>query len=88
MDGVQVREVFESILPDAALRRFVEEAELQQRCRKLDAVQFLRAMVIAGGTGYGGRQADVARVYFDAGTKRVVRGGFYAWFNPRLEAVM
>jgi hypothetical protein len=88
MDGAQVREVFESILPDAVLGQLVAEAKLQQRSRKLDAVQFLRAMVIAAATGYGGRQTDVARIYFDGGSEPVVRGGFYAWFNPRLEAVM
>src|SRR5690606_33296153 len=45
-------------------------------------------MVIAAATGYGGRQADVMRLYFDGGGPRVVRGGFYAWFNERLEATM
>ena len=88
MDGAQIRDVFESILPDDVLTEIVDEAQLQQRCRKLDARQFLRAMVIAAATGYGGRQADVARIYFENGSEKMVRGGFYAWFNPKLEAVM
>jgi len=84
----EVREVFEQTLPQDVLAEFIKEAKFQQRERKLDAVQLIRSMVIAAATGYGGRQADVMRVYFDMGAQRVVRGGFYAWFNPKLEAVM
>lgn len=63
-------------------------SRLQERARKLDAVGLLRAMIIAAATGYGGRQADVMRLYFEAGAATVVRGGFYAWFGVELEAVM
>lgn len=45
-------------------------------------------MVIAAATGYGGRQADVMRLYFESGGPRVARGGFYAWFGPTLEQSM
>ena len=45
-------------------------------------------MVISAATGYGGRQADVMRLHFDNGARRVVRGGFCAWFNERLEAIV
>lgn len=88
MKAEEVREVFEQTLPIDVLTEFVNEAKFQQRERKLDAVQLIQSMVIAASTGYGGRQADVMRLYFEMGAKRVVRGGFYAWFNPRLEAVM
>lgn len=45
-------------------------------------------MVIAAATGYGGRQRDVARVYFENGAPKVARGGFYAWFGSQPEATM
>lgn len=66
----------------------VDECGFGERSRKRDAVKLIRAMVIAASTGYGGRQADVMRVYFESGAPRVVRGGFYAWFGPALERVM
>ena len=88
MDARDVREVFETILPEDALLAAVQAAGFQERERKLDALRLLRAMVIAASTGYGGRQADVMRLYFESGAERVVRGGFYRWFGTTLEAVM
>ena len=88
MEAADVREVFETLLPEEALTEAVRAAGFQERERKLDATRLLRAMVIAAATGYGGRQADVMRLYFDSGGERVVRGGFYRWFGPALEAVM
>lgn len=88
LDAADVREVFETVLPDSALRTAVDATGFQERERKLDAVRLLRSMVIAASTGYGGRQADVMRHYFEMGGERVVRGGFYGWFGPELEAVM
>jgi len=88
MKGPDVRRVFETILPDKVLLQLVRAAKLQERARKLDAVRLLRAMIIAAATGYGGRQADVMRLYFQSGAEAVVRGGFYAWFGVELEAVM
>ena len=83
--GADVREVFEAVLPEDALRQIIAKAKFEERSRKRDAVAFVRAMVIAAATGYGGRQRDVARVYFENGAQRVVRGGFYAWFGKELE---
>lgn len=86
--GEDVREVFEAILPEDDLRQIIAKAKFQERSRKRDAVAFLRAMVVAAGTGYGGRQRDVARIYFENGAPQVVRGGFYAWFGKELESAM
>ena len=86
--GEDVREVFEAVLPEEDLRQIIAKAKFEERSRKRDAVAFVRAMVIAAGTGYGGRQRDVARIYFENGAQRVVRGGFYAWFGQELEAAM
>src|SRR5437773_12487718 len=85
--GKDVREVFEAILPEDDLRQIIVKAKFEERSRKRDAVAFVRAMVIAAGTGYGGRQRDVARIYFENGTQRV-GGGFYAWFGMELESAM
>lgn len=88
MQGADVRRVFETILPEELLLELVREVKLQERERKLDAVGLIRAMIIAAATGYGGRQADVMRIYFENGAQRVARGGFYSWFGPALEQVM
>jgi hypothetical protein len=88
MQGADVRRVFETILPEEPLLELVREARLQERERKLDAIALVRAMIIAAATGYGGRQADVMRIYFENGAERVARGGFYGWFGPALEQVM
>jgi putative transposase len=88
MRGEDVQRVFETILPDKVLLKLVESAKFQERARKLDALRLLRAMVVAAATGYGGRQADVMRMYFESGATRVVRGVFYGWFGKELEAIM
>lgn len=88
ISGEDIRDVFEATLPDKQLCEFIEKANFQQRQRKLDALRLVRAMIIAAATGYGGRQADIMRAYFEMGCERVVRGGFYSWFNPELEHVM
>ena len=88
LNGHDARRVFESILPDDALAEIIDAARFEERSRKRDAVKLVRAMVIAASTGYGGRQADVMRVYFESGAPRVVRGGFYSWFGSALEKVM
>jgi putative transposase len=88
MRGADVQRVFETILPDKVLMKLVESAKFQERTRKLDALRLLRAMIVAAATGYGGRQADVMRLYFESGATRVVRGVFYGWFGKELEAIM
>src|SRR3990167_4630865 len=88
LSGQDLKELMEAVLPDEAIKALVEDAKFQERERKRDAVALVRAMVIAAATGYGGRQRDVARVYFENGAPRVARGGFYAWFGPHLEATM
>lgn len=88
LNGTDVRTIFESILPDALIEDLVTASRFQERERKLDAMRLVRAMIIAAGTGYGGRQADVMRLYFKSGAPRVARGGFYAWFGAALEQVV
>lgn len=88
LTGNDLREVMEQVLPEEVILGMVEAAKFQERARKRDALGFVRAMVIAAATGHGGRQRDVARVYFENGAPKVARGGFYAWFGPQLEATL
>jgi hypothetical protein len=87
MLGSDVREVFETILPEEALMALVEDAGFQQRERKCDALRFIRTMVISAASGRGGRQADVMTDYF-MGAIDVARSSFYRWFGTTLEKVM
>src|SRR5690606_32248448 len=66
----------------------IQKTRFQERERKLQALQLLRAMIIAACTGYGGRQRDAMRLYFESGAQKVARGAFYSWFGPPLERVM
>src|SRR4051812_40012785 len=88
LDGEQVREIFEAVLPDSELTSIVKKAHFEERSRKRDAVALLRAMAIAAATGYGGRQRDLARLYFENGAPAVGHGGFYSWFGTELEEAM
>ena len=88
MTGDDLREVMETCLPEHVLREAIEAANLQQRERRLDAVPFLRAMVMSASSPSGGRQADVVRTYFESGATRVVRGSYYEWFGGPLETAM
>lgn len=88
LKGTDVREIFESVLPDEALRETIEASGLQQRERKLNALVLIRSMIIAASSGNGGRQADAMKLYLQSGTPKVVRGGFYAWFGKPLELTL
>lgn len=88
LNGEDIREVFEAILPKDDLLAIIAASKFEERTRKRDAVAFLRAMVIAAATGYGGRQRDIARIYFENDSRQVARSGFYSWFGPRLEIAM
>ncbi len=88
LTGAGVREVFETILPDDVLLPAIRAAGLQERERKMNALLFLRSMIISASTGYGGRQADAMKIYFESGAKKVVRGAFYSWFGRPLEQVL
>lgn len=49
MQGIDVRRVFETILPDEVLLGLVRDAKLQERERKLDALRLIRSMIVAAG---------------------------------------
>ena len=83
-----MREIFETVLPEEALREAMDASGLQKRERKLDGVMLLRSMIIAASTGNGGRQADGMKLYFQSGAPQVARGCFYSWFGAPLERTM
>lgn len=88
MTGAKLRQMMETMLPDALLGEVADATGFHQRDRKRNAVKFLRTMLIAASSPSGGRQADIMRHYFEMGVERVVRGSFYDWFGPPLEAAM
>jgi hypothetical protein len=88
VNGEQFRELLEEFLPEDVLMQAVTAAGFQERERKLDALVFLRAMVLAASGPASGRQADVMRLYFDLGAERVARASFYDWFGSPLEQLM
>lgn len=88
MRGTDVREVFETILPEEALSAVVHNSRMQERVRKLDPVRLIRSAVISAARGGAGRQAEMLVTYFDSGGTRVARGAAYGWFSPAFEKAM
>lgn len=86
--GMDVREVFETVLPEEALRAVVSDSRMQARIRKLDPLRLIRSAVIAAARGDGGRQATTLAAYFESGGEKVVRGASYGWFSPAFESAM
>lgn len=88
MRGADVREVFETVLPEEALHAIVKDSRMQARVRKLDPLRLIRSAVIAAARGDGGRQATTLAAYFESGGAEVVRGASYGWFSPAFEKAM
>lgn len=84
MTGEDVREVFETILPQQDIERLCVQCGVIERQRKLHLGMLVRAMVIAAGTPGGAYQADILRSYVECAVPRVARSAFYRWFDePR-----
>lgn len=88
LQGEDVREVFEAILPDEALASLMDAAGFQQRQRALHGRAFVRALVLSAAQGDGGRQAGALKYYFEEGHTQVARSCQYEWFNEALESTM
>lgn len=88
MNGPDLGTLMTTLLPDDLLGEVAKATGFHQRDRKRNAIKFLRTMLIAASSPAGGRQADIMRHYFEMGVERVVRGSFYDWFGPPLEATM
>jgi hypothetical protein len=88
MTGEDVREVFETILPQRDTERLCVQCGVIERQRKLHLGMLVRAMVIAAGPPGGAYQTDVLRSYLECAVPRVPRSAFYRWFDEPLEQFM
>ena len=88
MTGEEVRQVFETMLPQDEIDRLCQQCGVIERQRKLDLGMLVRAMVISAGTPGGAYQADVLRSYLEFEVPRVARSAFYRWFDEPLERFM
>ena len=88
MTGTELRALMESLLPAELLATLAAANGLHRRVRKRDPVKFLRTLVVAASSPSGGRQADILRQYVESHGEPVVRGSFYDWFQPPLEATL
>src|SRR5918992_6375957 len=85
MTGEDVRQVFETILPQQDIERLCAQCRVIERQRKLHLGMLVRAMVIAAGTPGGASQADILRSYLEFEAPRVSRSAFYRRFDEPLE---
>jgi putative transposase len=88
MTGEDVRQVFETILPQEAIEELCMQCGVIERQRKLNLGILVRAMLISAGTPGGAYQADVLRSYLECEGPRVSRSAFYRWFDEPLERFM
>src|SRR6266404_1332712 len=88
MTGEEVRQVFETMLPQDEIDRLCLQCGVIERQRKLNLGMFVRAMVISAGTPGGAYQADVLRSYLECEVPHVARSAFYRWFDEPLEQCM
>ena len=88
MTGDEVREVFETMLPQGEIDRLCQPFGVIERQRKLNLGMFVRAMVISAGTPGGAYQADVLRSSLECEVPPVARSAFYRWFDEPLERFM
>jgi hypothetical protein len=88
MTGEEVRQVFETVLPQDEIDRLCQQCGVIERQRKLDLGMLVRAMVISAGTPGGAYQADVLRSYLEFEVPRVARSAFYRWFDEPLDRLM
>jgi putative transposase len=88
MTGDEVREVFETMLPQVEIDRLCQQFGVIERQRKLNLGMFVRAMVISAGTPGGAYQADVLRSYLEFEVPPVARSACSRWFDEPLEHFM
>lgn len=88
MTGEQLQALMEDVFDPDLVCGLARDYKLVQRERRMDVVRLVLALVLTGGTEECGRQYAVMQNYLDSGAPRVVRGGFYAWFNDPLERLL
>ena len=85
MTGEEVREVFETILPQQALKRLGVPCGVSERQRQLSLGMWVRARGMAAGPPGGAYQADMLRLSLEWAVPRVPRSACYGWFDAPLE---
>ena len=88
MRAEDVRELFETVLPNEFIAEAARRLGVQERQRVLDPVELVMSLVLMGGTAEAGRIAATIRDYFDRGNKQVARSAYYRWFDAQLLALM
>lgn len=81
MQGEDVRDLFETILPTDLIRESCRRLGATQRDRVIDPVMLVRLMVLAGGSSECGRLAAVLHDYTNRGGVVGARSAFYKRFN-------
>ena len=85
LSGEDVEEIFETFLPEEELSEVLKATGFQVRERFINAMVFLRAMLIASSTQNGARQASIMKEIWERAEDRPARASFYAKFGPPLE---
>lgn len=86
--GEELRQHMHAVLPIEMIEALARDLNVVERQRQRDITQLVIALVLSGGTHEGGRQFDALRRYVESGAPHVVRGVFYSWFTPALEALL
>ena len=85
MPGDEVCQVFEALLPQAAIDRLCPPCGVSERQGKLPLGMLVRAMVMSAGPPGGAYQADVVRAYLKCAVPQVTRAAFSRGFDAPLE---
>ncbi len=85
LSGEDVEEIFETFLPEEELSEVLKATGLQVRERFINAMVFLRAMLIASSTQNVARQASIMKKIWERAEDRPARASFYAKFGHPLE---
>ena len=88
MTGEDVRQVFETIVPQQEIERLCARFGGIERQHKLHLGMLVRAMIISAGSPGRTHQADILRSYRECEVPKVARSACYRWFDEPLEHFM
>lgn len=81
---LSLQEALRSCFPDHVLRELAEEAEVQQRTRKVTVPALFWTLLLGFGTGVQRTIAELHREFQQATGRSIVRSSFYDRFTPQL----
>jgi hypothetical protein len=88
MDGTILKETLQAILPQTVIEALAERLGVVERERKRDIVKLVYALVLSSGSDNSGVLAEAMKRYNTEAREPVVRGGFYAWLDDEMAAMM